>query len=112
VSVGSGALMVFNESVDLRRVLNAVAHFFAHESCGKCFPCQLGTQRQMEIVERGLEGHARPGDVERLRLIGQTMTDSSICGLGQTAGMAVTSALRLWPDLLAPNSAEGGAVKP
>jgi NADH-quinone oxidoreductase subunit F len=110
VSVGSGALMVFNESVDLRRVLNAIAHFFAHESCGKCYPCQLGTQRQMEIVERGLEGHARPGDAARLRLIGQTMTDSSICGLGQTAGMAVTSALGLWPDLLAPNGAEGGSV--
>ncbi len=102
-SIGSGAIMVFNESVDLRQVLRTLGHFFAHESCGKCYPCQLGTQRQMEILDRVAEGQAQAGDIERLTLIGQTMTDASICGLGQTAGMAVMSALRLWPDLFAPN---------
>ncbi|HEC21906.1 MAG TPA: NADH-quinone oxidoreductase subunit NuoF [Chloroflexi bacterium] len=102
-SIGSGAIMVFNESVDLREVLRTLGHFFAHESCGKCYPCQLGTQRQMEILDRVAEGQAQAGDIERLTLIGQTMTDASICGLGQTAGMAVMSALRLWPDLFAPN---------
>ncbi|GAB4475278.1 MAG: NAD(P)H-dependent oxidoreductase subunit E [Anaerolineae bacterium] len=99
-SIGSGAIMVFNESVDLRELLSVLTHFFAHESCGKCYPCQLGTQRQHEIVTRAAAGRALPGDVERLMDIGRTMTDASICGLGQTAGMAVMSALRLWPDLL------------
>ncbi len=98
-SIGSGAIMVFNQTLDLRRILLALAHFFAHESCGKCYPCQLGTQRQLEIVERLAQGHPQPGDVERLMDIGATMTDASICGLGQTAGMAIMSALRLWPHI-------------
>lgn len=92
---GSGAIMVFNDTVDLRDILRRVARFFQHESCGKCFPCQLGTQRQMEI----LEDVGRPGDQDRLRDIGLTMTESSLCGLGQTAGSAVLSALRNWPEL-------------
>jgi NADH:ubiquinone oxidoreductase subunit F (NADH-binding) len=65
----------------------------------------------MEIVHQAVEGHTQPGDAERLRLIGQTMTDSSICGLGQTAGMAVMSALRLWPDLFTPNGADNGSAE-
>ncbi len=97
-SIGSGAIMVFNDSTDLRDVLRRLGHFFAHESCGKCFPCQLGTQRQMEILDRVADGHPQPGDFERLMDVGATMTDASLCGLGQTAGMAVMSALNLWPD--------------
>ncbi|MCL4236888.1 MAG: NAD(P)H-dependent oxidoreductase subunit E [Anaerolineae bacterium] len=96
-TLGSGAVMVFNSEVDLRDVLRRLGHFFAHESCGKCFPCQLGTQRQMEILDR-LE-QPLPGDVERLRDVGLTMTEASLCGLGQTAAMAVLSALRKWPAL-------------
>ena len=61
--VGSGVIMVFNETVDLRDVLKRLAHFFAHESCGKCYPCQLGTQRQMEILDRVAEGQSQPGDM-------------------------------------------------
>jgi NADH-quinone oxidoreductase subunit F len=99
-SIGSGAIMVFNETVDLSDILVRLGHFFAHESCGKCFPCQLGTLRQLELLERAAEGHAQPGDYQRLMGIGQTMTDSSLCGLGQTAGLAVMSAIRLWPELV------------
>jgi NADH-quinone oxidoreductase subunit F len=88
--------MVLDDQVDLWAVLSRIARFFAHESCGKCYPCQLGTQRQWEIVERIHAGEARPGDEERLLDIAAAMTDASICGLGQTAASAVTSALRLW----------------
>lgn len=98
--VGSGVIMVFNETVDLRDVLKRLAHFFAHESCGKCYPCQLGTQRQMEILDRVAEGQPQPGDMISLQDIGWTMTDASICGLGQTAAAAVLSALKLWPELV------------
>jgi NADH-quinone oxidoreductase subunit F len=94
---GSGAIMVFNTTVDLRDVLRRLAHFFQHESCGKCFPCQLGTQRQREIIERIDTPH--PGDVARLLDVGQTMTEASLCGLGQTAGAAVMSAIRLFPHV-------------
>jgi NADH-quinone oxidoreductase subunit F len=91
--------MVFDESRDLRDVLSRLGHFFAHESCGKCYPCQLGTQRQKEVLGRVAEGKALPGDVERLQDVGWTMIDASLCGLGQTAATAVLSAIRLWPEL-------------
>jgi NADH-quinone oxidoreductase subunit F len=99
-ALGSGAIMVFNDGVDLRALLALLARFFAHESCGKCFPCQLGTQRQMEILERAAAGQAHAGDAARLHDLCATMTDTSLCGLGQTAGLATASALRLWPDLV------------
>ncbi len=108
--LGSGVVMVFDDRRDLRLVLRGLGHFFAHESCGKCYPCQLGTQRQMEILERVAEGQALPGDVERLQDVGWTMTDASLCGLGQTAAGAVLSALRLWPGFFAvPKGRTAGA---
>jgi NADH-quinone oxidoreductase subunit F len=97
--LGSGTVMVFNASRDVRDVLLRLARFFAHESCGKCYPCQLGTQRQLEILERIAEGRPRPDDQERLSDVGWTMSDASLCGLGQTAAMAVHSAMKLWPSL-------------
>jgi NADH-quinone oxidoreductase subunit F len=97
---GSGAIMVFNETTDLREVLKRLGRFFQHESCGKCFPCQLGTQRQVEILER-LDA-PQAGDAERLMDIGMTMTEASICGLGHTAGIAVMSAIEKFPGLFQP----------
>jgi NADH-quinone oxidoreductase subunit F len=101
VPLGSGVIQVFDDTVDLREILYRLSHFFAHESCGKCYPCQIGTQRQMEIFDRiAHNGGSRPSDYEVLRDLGFTMTQTSLCGLGQTAASAVTSALDLWPDLL------------
>jgi NADH-quinone oxidoreductase subunit F len=97
--LGSGALMVFDDSADLRDVLKRIAHFFADESCGKCYPCQLGAYRQYEILERAAAGLPIAGDRERLLDIGSTMVDASLCGLGQTAATAVLSAMRLWPEM-------------
>jgi len=94
---GSGAIMVFNTSADLRDVLRRLGRFFQHESCGKCFPCQLGTQRQLEILERLDAPHA--GDRARLQDIGLTMNEASLCGLGQTAAWAVLSAIQKFPHV-------------
>ena len=94
---GSGAIMVFNDTVDLRDILRRLAVFFQHESCGKCFPCQLGTQRQLEILQRASQPIA--GDTVRLRDIGLTMTEASLCGLGQTAASAILSAIEKFPEL-------------
>ncbi len=92
--------MVFDETRDMRASLKELGHFFAHESCGKCYPCQMGTQRQKEILDRVAEWIcALPGDVVRLQDVGWTMTDASLCGLGQTAASAVLSAIKLWPEL-------------
>ena len=100
IPLGSGVVMVFDQSVDLRPVVSPVARFFAHESCGKCYPCQLGTQRQMEILKKINGGNGSSQAKEDLLDIGFTMTHTSLCGLGQTAASAVTSALKLWPELV------------
>ena len=98
--LGSGVVMAINRERDMRRTLLSLAHFFAHESCGKCYPCQLGTQRQLEVLERVVGGQARADDLQILQDIGFTMTNASLCGLGMTAGTAVLSAIELWPELL------------
>lgn len=101
VPLGSGVIQVFDETVNLREILYRLSRFFAHESCGKCFPCQIGTQRQMEILDRiAHNGGSRPGDEHILRDVGFTMTETSLCGLGQTAASALMSAFDLWPELL------------
>ncbi len=97
--LGSGAVMLFDDSADMRDVLKRLAHFFADESCGKCYPCQLGARRQYEILDRAAAGRPVAGDRERLSDVGGTMIDASLCGLGQTAATAVLSAMRLWPEM-------------
>ncbi len=99
LTLGSGAVIVLGDQVDLKQTLSDLGHFFAHESCGKCYPCQLGTQRQAEILDRILGDAAQPEDYTRLEDVGWTMTDASLCGLGQTAASAVLSAMELWPEL-------------
>ena len=95
-SLGSGVVMLFDETVDLRKIVARIARFFRDESCGQCVPCRVGTVRQEELLER--LAHQKPlgsiGD-ERALLgeIGQAMRDASICGLGQTASSAIESAL-------------------
>ena len=110
--LGSGVVMVFDERRDMRDVLKRLGHFFAHESCGKCYPCQLGTQRQKEILDRLASAKTLPGDVDRLQDVGWTMTDASLCGLGQTAATAVLSAVKLWPDLFKPKDPTASTQKP
>ena len=97
--LGSGVITVFDETRDMQEILLRLGHFFADESCGKCYPCQMGTQRQYEILQRIAENRPLPGDKDRLLDVGWTMTDASLCGLGQTAASAVMSAIRHWPEL-------------
>jgi len=95
-SLGSGVVMVFDDSVDLKAILLRIAAFFRDESCGQCVPCRVGTVRQEEQLQRFLTGHALSTLPEELALradIGQVMRDASICGLGQTAASAIESAL-------------------
>jgi NADH-quinone oxidoreductase subunit F len=96
-TLGSGVVMVFNQSADMIGTLRRIAAFFRDESCGQCVPCRVGTVRQEELLarlaaERPLKGLGY--ELELLREIGQAMRDASICGLGQTASSAIESALR------------------
>ncbi len=102
-TLGSGVVMVFDETADLVGALTRIARFFRDESCGQCVPCRVGTVRQEELLARLATGSAngsRDGELTLLREIGQVMRDASICGLGQTASSAIESALRQ-PELVA-----------
>jgi NADH-quinone oxidoreductase subunit F len=93
LTLGSGVVMVFDDTVDLGAVLTRIGAFFRDESCGQCVPCRVGTVRQEELLHRLRDGHAAPSDLVLLREVGQVMRDASICGLGQTASSAIESAL-------------------
>lgn len=97
---GSGAIVVLDDTAKMWGVLLRLARFFRNESCGKCLPCQIGTQRQLEILERMTQGRSRkleqtdisPEELRLLRDTGAVMRDASLCGLGQTASNAILSA--------------------
>ncbi len=91
-TLGSGAVIVIDDSVEMWQVLKRIARFFRDESCGKCFPCQIGTQRQLEIIERFAKQQARGDDRQLLFDTGLVMKDASLCGLGQFAPSAIMSA--------------------
>ncbi|MFC9653312.1 NAD(P)H-dependent oxidoreductase subunit E [Streptomyces sp. NPDC059892] len=94
-TLGSGVVLVMDDTVRLPRMLLRIAEFFRDESCGQCVPCRVGTVRQEEALHRILDrtGAEAAGDVALLREVGRAMKDASICGLGQTAWNAVESAI-------------------
>jgi NADP-reducing hydrogenase subunit HndC len=94
VSLGSGALLICDETncvVDLARVL---MQFFRFESCGKCTPCRIGTQRSYEILTRITEGTAELHELDELLRLAHSMDMLSNCGLGQTAGVPIRDILK------------------
>jgi NADH-quinone oxidoreductase subunit F len=95
-TLGSGVVMVVDESADLVDLCLRIARFFRDESCGQCVPCRVGTVRQEEALHRLVEGRALTSPAQELALldeIAQVMRDASICGLGQTAANAIQSAI-------------------
>ena len=96
MTLGSGVVLVMDETVDVPRMLMRIAAFFRNESCGQCVPCRVGTVRQQEALARLLSSQTHGGVERELALIGevgQCMRDASICGLGQTASSAIESAI-------------------
>ncbi|MFM2070544.1 MAG: hypothetical protein RLZZ623_807 [Actinomycetota bacterium] len=93
LSLGSGVVMVLDETTDLVAYVRRIAAFFRDESCGQCVPCRVGTVRQEEMLDRLVAGG--PVESERALMldIGRVMRDASICGLGQTAHNAIESAI-------------------
>ncbi|MBL8694424.1 MAG: NAD(P)H-dependent oxidoreductase subunit E [Planctomycetes bacterium] len=97
-TLGSGVILVLDDTIPLVPMLRRIAEFFRDESCGQCVPCRVGTVRQEELLARLESGVTRGGvEAEGLLLadLGQAMRDASICGLGQTASSAIESALRV-----------------
>jgi NADH-quinone oxidoreductase subunit F len=94
-SLGSGVVMVFDDSADMTGTLLRVAAFFRDESCGQCVPCRVGTVRVEEALRRMARSHNGDGagEVELIDELARVMKDASICGLGHTAASAIQSAL-------------------
>ena len=98
-TLGSGVVMPFDDSIDLKRILLRIAEFFRHETCGQCVPCRVGVVRQEETLQRLISGTtvgSTKDEIILLREMAQAMRDASICGLGQTASSALESALHRW----------------
>jgi len=93
LTLGSGVVIVYDESADLVAALLRIAEFFRDESCGQCVPCRVGTVRQEEALHRLAANRPHEDELETLAELAQVMRDASICGLGQTAANAVASAI-------------------
>jgi NADH-quinone oxidoreductase subunit F len=95
-TLGSGVIVAFDDTVDMKQILLRIASFFRDESCGQCVPCRVGTVRQEEALYRIASGRTLggvPQEVSLLDEVGLAMKDASICGLGQTAYAAIESAI-------------------
>ena len=104
--MGSGAIVVMDETTDAVKACWKVVKFFAHESCGKCTPCREGTDWLEKILERILHGHGRPNDLELLLDVCDNISpgiswpprQTTICPLGPSAVSPISSALRRFRD--------------
>lgn len=93
IGLGAGAFLIADQSVDPVAFLREELRFFAYESCGKCTPCRVGTHRSFEILERMAAGNGKAGDIAALRMLANHITQASFCGLGQSVGIPMNSAM-------------------
>jgi NADH:ubiquinone oxidoreductase subunit F (NADH-binding)/(2Fe-2S) ferredoxin/Pyruvate/2-oxoacid:ferredoxin oxidoreductase delta subunit len=96
--VGSGGLVVMDENTCMVDVAKYFLDFTRRESCGKCTPCREGTQRMREMLERFSKGQGSLADLDILANLAQTIKDTSLCGLGQTAPNPIITTLRYFHD--------------
>ncbi|MEK6690941.1 MAG: NADH-quinone oxidoreductase subunit NuoF [Nitrospirota bacterium] len=106
-ALGSGAIIVMDETVCLLKVCERALRFFAHESCGKCTPCRIGTKRMLETIQRILRGAERDEDIESLLELGSVMDAASFCPLGQTAPNLVISTINHFREEFESHIKEG-----
>jgi bidirectional [NiFe] hydrogenase diaphorase subunit len=96
--MGSGGLIVMDDTSCMVDVARYFVEFCRGESCGKCIPCRAGTVQMHAILDRITRGRGVPADVERLEALCALMKETSLCGLGQSAPNPVTSTLRYFRD--------------
>ena len=92
--MGSGGMVVMDESTCMVGMAKFFLDFTAKESCGKCVHCRLGTKRMLEVLTRITEGEGKPGDIELLEELCAGVKDGALCGLGQTAPNPVLTTIR------------------
>ena len=96
---GTGAVVVFDASRDLFDLATNVVEFFRNESCGKCVPCRVGSQRAVELLQSVQTGESSPESLAILPPLGETLEQTSICGLGQVALTPMLSLLKQFPNV-------------
>lgn len=97
-SLGSGSVLVIDDSHSMVDILLPIAEFFAHESCGKCAPCREGTARIAVLIRKIAEGRGTNEMLALLKRLSACLRTSSFCPLGQSATTAIDSALKLFPE--------------
>ncbi|MDP3057891.1 MAG: NADH-ubiquinone oxidoreductase-F iron-sulfur binding region domain-containing protein, partial [bacterium] len=99
-SLGSGALLIMDDSHCIVDLTKCFVKFFVHESCGQCTPCREGTTQLLKIVNLVSQGKADEQTLTLLTRLSNTMQSSSLCALGQTAPVPVLSAFKhFWPEV-------------
>ena len=96
--MGSGGLIVMDEDNCMVDVAKFFLDFTVDESCGKCPPCRIGTKRMLEILQRITDGKGKPGDIEKLIELGESIKAGALCGLGKTAPNPVLSTIKYFRD--------------
>jgi NADH-quinone oxidoreductase subunit F len=97
--LGSGAVIVLNDTVKAPHLAYKMDEFFKHESCGKCTPCREGTHWLVKVLHRLVEeGHGHPDDIKTLQSIYTQMAGNCFCLLGESAVMPIKSALKIFPQ--------------
>ncbi|NOQ17143.1 MAG: NADP oxidoreductase [Methyloprofundus sp.] len=96
-----GSFIIFNQSRNILDIVKNFTHFFAHESCGFCTPCRVGTSLLQKQLDKIVDGHGSAGDVAALEELCQLVNNNSHCGLGQTAANPILTTLERYPELYA-----------
>ncbi len=96
--MGSGGMVVMDEDTCMVDIAKFFLDFSVEESCGKCVPCREGTKRLYEILDKITKGEGEEGDIEKLEKLCETVTSTSLCGLGQTAPNPVITTLKYYRD--------------
>ncbi len=104
---GSGGVIVMDETTCMFDTLRNIVHFYAHESCGQCTPCRVGTSWMKRILDRIADGRGVPEDVDNLYDIAQNMLGRTICPLGDAAAMPVMSFLKKFRSEFEYHAREG-----
>jgi NADH-quinone oxidoreductase subunit F len=96
--MGSGGMVVMDDSTCMVEVARFFLGFTQNESCGKCTFCRVGTKRMLEILERIVEGDGKEGDIEALLTLGEQIKEATLCGLGQTAPNPVLTTIKYFRE--------------
>jgi NADH-quinone oxidoreductase subunit F len=97
-SLGTGAIVVMDDSTDMVEVARRTMAFFVHESCGHCTPCRVGSAQILQILERLAVGQGRRGDLAKIENLTSIIPDNTFCPMGTAMVDPVASSLRLFRD--------------